>query len=527
MKQLNSFIKIKVFAVTLIVTVCISGLQPLKAQLISTISKQGVIFSIAKGQPSKPHAIIVPKKNGTVNTAGVKINGADKDYFKVVSVLKTSKGSSVILAFAPPADLIGIAHATVKISNTAGKSIATIALTGLATKGLEGENEPPLSRVVEALGYNINVGWLTLANNTKPDLLGDEIDASLFKKAGKGMVEILPVARYSPDFELPFGYYTNNSTGPEKHQVGVLAKKGIYPEHQTLFPALASGSSFFNPGTSTFGLYATGPTHTAFSENVWNMLYYPGNAVHPTRIYPVKDKNGVLIKNTYLVCYEEAKNGDYNDYVFLVKNVAPVMDNLFTTIFDGKSLDGWHSYLKGIGSNKDPNNNFRLEDGALHVIGKDLGYEISDKGFFNFYAKVEFKWGVSKWPPRENAKRDGGFLYNIPMNEPDSIWPKSIECQIQEGDVGDFWMLGFSTITVDGKTNKPTNHIQFVKKRDNEKPYGEWNTVEVISYNGRCVQIVNGMVVNYGDNASIKGGRVILQSEYSEIYYRNVRIRQL
>jgi hypothetical protein len=257
------------------------------------------------------------------------------------------------------------------------------------------------------------------------------------------------------------------------------------------------------------------------------MLYFPDNAIRAARIYPVKNKKGIALKNTYLLCYEEAKNGDYNDYVFIVKNVTPAKDDQFTKIFDGKSLNGWHSYLKDFGVNKDPNENFKIEDSALHVNGKDLGYLISEKGYFNFHAKLEFKWGTAKWPPRENAKRDGGFLYNIPMAEPDSIWPKSIECQIQEGDVGDFWMLGFSTLTVDGKTNIPSNHIQFVKKKDNEKPLGEWNTVEVISYDGRCIQVVNGVIVNYGDDASTKGGRVILQSEFSEIYYRNIRIRQL
>jgi hypothetical protein len=395
----------------------------------------------------------------------------------------------------------------------------------MGTKASEGENTPSLANIVKTLGYKIKVGWTTLANHSRPELVGDEIDASLFKKAGPGNIEMLPVARYATDFEVPFGYYTNINTGPEKHQAGILAKTSLYPQHH--FPFIAQGSASTDPGMGVFGFYLSSPDHNEYSEDVWNMLYHPDYAARAARIYPVKNKKGVMLKNTYLVCYEEAQNGGYNNFVFLVKNVSPVMNNLFTTIFDGKSLDGWHSYLKGIGPNTDPNRNFRLEDGTLHVIGKDLGYEISDKGFFNFHAKVEFKWGVSKWPPRENAKRDGGFLYNIPMAEPDSIWPKSIECQIQEGDVGDFWMLGFSTITVDGKTNRPTNHIQFVKKRDNEKPYGEWNTVEVISYNGRCVQIVNGVVVNYGDNANIKGGRVILQSEYSEIYYRNVRVRQL
>jgi hypothetical protein len=71
------------------------------------------------------------------------------------------------------------------------------------------------------------------------------------------------------------------------------------------------------------------------------------------------------------------------------------------------------------------------------------------------------------------------------------------------------------------------NHSQIVKKKDGEKPTGEWNTVEVISFNGKCVHIVNGTVVNYGENSSLVGGRLLLQSEYAEVYYRNVVLREL
>jgi hypothetical protein len=66
-----------------------------------------------------------------------------------------------------------------------------------------------------------------------------------------------------------------------------------------------------------------------------------------------------------------------------------------------------------------------------------------------------------------------------------------------------------------------------IKQKDAEKPTGEWNTVEIISYNGKCVQIVNGVVTNAGQDASIKNGKILLQSEYSEIYYRNVKLRKL
>ena len=77
-----------------------------------------------------------------------------------------------------------------------------------------------------------------------------------------------------------------------------------------------------------------------------------------------------------------------------------------------------------------------------------------------------------------------------------------------------------------GKQNSPSLHTQIVKRKDAEKPYGEWNTVEVISFNGKCVHIVNGVVVNYGENSSLIGGKILLQSEYAEIYYRNVKIRE-
>ncbi|HWH63224.1 MAG TPA: DUF1080 domain-containing protein, partial [Ginsengibacter sp.] len=243
--------------------------------------------------------------------------------------------------------------------------------------------------------------------------------------------------------------------------------------------------------------------------------------------YPIRNNEGELIPNNYLLCFEEAKNGDYNDYVFVIKNIKPVTNDLFTTLFNGKDLKGWHTYLKDIGVNNDPDSDFRIENNVIHVLGKDLGYAMTDSAYNNYHFKVDFKWGEKKWPPRQDAKRDGGVCYNIPANSPDSIWPSSIECQIQEGDVGDFWLLGFSTIKVKGVENKPSEHTRMQKYADGEKPNGEWNTVEIISHNGKCIQAVNGVVVNVGEEASNKNGRILLQSEYSEIYYRNVKIKKL
>jgi hypothetical protein len=476
------------------------------------------IFSAIKGTSSKENYLKLSKE-----AADVTWSEGDSSFFKI----ELAPNKQLRTVFQPSNDFIGVASAKAQVINASGKLIGDLDFTGLSTKGLEGENEPPLSRIADALGYSVNIGWNSLANNALPLLQGDEISSAVFRKARKGKVEMIPVARYSPDFELPFGYYTDENEKANKHYVGSLSKAGKFPEHQCLFPLISSGTNSFDPGNKSFGFYTEGPTHTAYSEDVWNMLLYPENAVHATRIYPLKDKEGKPINNTYLLCFEEAKNGDYNDYVFVVKNITPVTTDPFVHLFNGNNLSGWNTFLKDIGSNTDPNHNFRAEDGVLHVMGKDLGYAITQKSFHNYHFKVEFKWGEKRWPPRENDKRDAGICYNISTDAPDSIWPQSIECQVQEGDVGDFWLLGFSTIKVNGVENLPSAHTRMIKQRDAEKPHGEWNTVEVISYNGKCVQIVNGVVVNVGEEASVKQGRILLQSEYSEVYYRNPMIRKL
>jgi hypothetical protein len=493
-------------------------------------SKQSLIFSAIKGTTSKPDTLELKSLKGNVEVGEIKITGEQATFFKTITPkpknLTNGKTEDIVLVFQPGENFIGIARATLELK----KVDITISLTGLSTKGLEGENEAPLALIVDALGYSIDVGWKTLANNLQSALQGEELAPALFKKSDKAKaVTMLPVARYSPDFPLNFGLYTNEKNGPRQHQNGILAKATMFPEHQILFPEYSGSTSEYEPGDRPFGFYAISPSHTVYSEDIWNILFYPTHAAHAMRVYPVRKKGGDVVKDTYLVCIEEAANGDYNDYVFLVSNIEPIfIDQEFIALMNGRNLDGWYIWLQGKGKNNDPDKVFTVEpDGVLHDTGKDLGYIMTNKSFGNYHFKLDFKWGNDRWPPREKNKRDSGICYNIPADDIDKIWPESVECQIQEGDVGDFWLLGYSTIQVDGKQNFPYLHSQIVKKKNAERPKGEWNTVEVISFNGKCVHIVNGVVVNYGENSSLIGGRILLQSEYAEIYYKNVSIREL
>ncbi len=133
--------------------------------------------------------------------------------------------------------------------------------------------------------------------------------------------------------------------------------------------------------------------------------------------------------------------------------------------------------------------------------------------------------GEKKYPPRENRVRDNGICYYV-VSE-DRVWPRSIECQIQEGDCGDFWLIDSTTIVVDGVRHGPTKNTRVIKRKDNEKKSGEWNRLEIIARNGKCTHIVNGEVVNEGVESSLRSGRILIQSEGAEAWFRRIDLKEL
>ena len=194
-------------------------------------------------------------------------------------------------------------------------------------------------------------------------------------------------------------------------------------------------------------------------------------------------------------------------------------------LFNGKDLTGWYSFLKNRGKNNDSLGVFSVKDGLLHITGQEFGYIVTEKKFNDFHLIVEFKWGEKKYPPRENRVRDNGILYCVV--DGDKVWPRSIECQIQEGDCGDFWLIDSVTVVIDGARTEATKNTRIVKKKDNEKPSGEWNRLEIISQKGKCTHIMNGVVVNEGTEASLRTGRILIQSEGAEIFYRKIELEEL
>lgn len=198
-------------------------------------------------------------------------------------------------------------------------------------------------------------------------------------------------------------------------------------------------------------------------------------------------------------------------------------------LFNGKNLNGWYSFLSSKGKNNDPEKVFTIDKGLLHISGKEFGYICTEDVFKNFHLTVEFKWGTKKYPPRDadTIKRDNGICFYMPLSVKDTVWPKSIECQVQEGDVGDMWLIDSATVVVDGKKTEPKDFLMVKKKKDNEKPNGEWNLVEVIVNKGKISYLVNGVFVNEAKSPSLNEGKILIQSEGAEIFYRKIDIAVL
>jgi hypothetical protein len=250
---------------------------------------------------------------------------------------------------------------------------------------------------------------------------------------------------------------------------------------------------------------------------------------------------------------------------------TPASKEDWQVLFDGSGLGGWDTYLgarrlpgdtiaaEPIGLNKDTSV-FKIVtlDGekVLRVSGEIWGGISTKEEFENYHLQLQFKWGKKRWYPKENDKRDSGLLYHGVGGHGagDGFWLRSQEFQIQEGDCGDYWGVAGagveirSTLNADsvfqydpqGTLRSFSQESEFgrhcKKFPDAENPSGEWNTIDLYCYKGTSVHVINGKTVmklensvqsDHGKDAGLRKGKIQLQSESAEVFYRNIKIRTI
>lgn len=228
----------------------------------------------------------------------------------------------------------------------------------------------------------------------------------------------------------------------------------------------------------------------------------------------------------------------------LVLSSAPfshAQEDEWTYLFEDARYDDFYfDFLE----ETDPKEVFEFTDErGLRINGKDhpIGFLQTLDEYSNY--ELEFEW---RWP--EDANQSGVLLHssNFPYME---IWPESIEVDLEEDKVGDFWLHGAELeVTEDQMPTKAADRdrrlrLKVEKKKsyldDNdadrskaktkgeEKKPGEWNRMRIVAKDEIVQVYLNDGLVNEGKEPSLTSGFLTFKSEESDIEFREVRLREL
>jgi len=241
----------------------------------------------------------------------------------------------------------------------------------------------------------------------------------------------------------------------------------------------------------------------------------------------------------------------------------PITPTKGIVLFNGKDLTGLYSWLKK-SKRADPRKVFTVADGMIHVSGEDNGYLATEKEYRDYHLIVEYKWGEKTYGAKY-VRNSGILLHAIgPDGGQGGVWMTCIECQVAQGCVGDLivirgkdkdgktlpatnssetvlgpdgrtrWQKGGTRTVYSGKQFWWSRHDPDFKelidtrgKNDVESRLGEWTRVECICAGKRITVIVNGTTVNECFDTFPAAGKILLQSEGFEIFFRRFELRPL
>jgi len=208
----------------------------------------------------------------------------------------------------------------------------------------------------------------------------------------------------------------------------------------------------------------------------------------------------------------------------------------FIMMFDGQTTNGWRGYSKP----SFPDSGWVVENGTLRCVGSGMGEAggaggdiIYDRKFKDFHLKLE--WKIS---PGGNS----GILYlgqELP-NEP--VWKSAPEMQVLDNLTHLDANLG-----KDGNRQAGSLYDLIPAKPQNAKTVGEWNTAEVMVYQGTVVHKQNGETVleyhigtpdwdkmikeskfkDFTEFGKYIEGYIALQDHGNDVWYRNIKIRPM
>ena len=242
----------------------------------------------------------------------------------------------------------------------------------------------------------------------------------------------------------------------------------------------------------------------------------------------------------------------------LMISCASGQDEKWTSIFNGKDLDGWTPKIRGYALGEDPNKTFIVEDGVMKVSyanykewGEAFGHLYYKAKLSSYRIRLEYRFvgdqikGGAGW-----ALQNSGIMLH--SQDPttlgkDQDFPCSLEFQLLGAGNGVKTTGNLCTpgtyITIDGKVNK----THCINCKSPTLPLGEWVKAEAEVHGGKLVKhFINGKeVMSYGDlkldegdanakplieiqgNNNLTEGYISLQSESHPVEFRNIELMVL
>lgn len=193
-------------------------------------------------------------------------------------------------------------------------------------------------------------------------------------------------------------------------------------------------------------------------------------------------------------------------------------------LFNGKDLTNW------VDVNTSPDT-WSVKDGLLVCSGKPIGVMRSDRQYENFILHIEWRHmkpggnsGVFVWSNATPSRNGLPLGMEVQMLELD--W---INQHLKNGKPNHEGYISGELFGANGLTADPDNPrgSRSMSYELRCKPHGEWNVYDVVCVDGVIKLSINGKFVNGMRNASIRKGYLCLESEGSEIHFRNIRIMEL
>ncbi|MBL8809030.1 MAG: DUF1080 domain-containing protein [Planctomycetaceae bacterium] len=144
---------------------------------------------------------------------------------------------------------------------------------------------------------------------------------------------------------------------------------------------------------------------------------------------------------------------------------------------------------------------------VLVCTGEIKGFLATVEPYDDFELKFEWKY------PKDANGNSGILVYT---QDEERIWPTSVQIQLHQPKAGSIFPSG------DAMTDN-TRDVDL----NLAHPVNMWNEGRIISRKGRLTVEINGKKAGEVTGARPSAGRIALQSEGSEVHFRNLKVRKL